>query len=86
MDDPDPVEAEAIKAHARRLHRRAKWLGVDVPSDWYVTDRDDFESFIGGGHHDQVEAKLQSAMWQLLTSGIGLVGGILGIAAFIRTC
>ena len=82
----DPNEAEAVKVVSRRLHQRAKWLSVDVPSEWYVTEENDLEYFIGGLYHDRVRAKLQSAMWRILTSGVGLVGGLLGIAAFVRGC
>ena len=86
--DEDHERGE-VKAEARRLHQQAKRWRVEIPEEWYVTVRDpndDFESFIGGVYHDRVKAKIQNARWALLTSGIGLVGGILGIAAFIRSC
>lgn len=81
-----PDEVEEVKVEARRLHKRAKRLGVEVPQEWYVTDEDDFESFIGGLYHDRLLIKIRNAQWLLLTSGIGLVGGIFGIAALVRSC
>src|SRR3954463_1140427 len=81
----DPVEEE-IRAEARRLHRQARRWIVEVPDEWYVSAEDDFEIFIGARYHERVRAKLQNAQWRLLTSGIGLIGGLLGILAFARSC
>jgi hypothetical protein len=81
----DP-EIEDMKAEARSLNQKARWLSVEIPDEWYVTDDDDFEVFIGGLYHDRVRAKIQTAYWRLFTSSIGLVGGVLGIAAFVRSC
>lgn len=79
-------EMEAVKAVARQLHGTAQWWSVEIPTEWYCTDDADFESFIGGLYHDRVRARIRQKQRSMLTSGIGLVGGILGIAAFIRSC
>jgi hypothetical protein len=81
----DPVEEE-IRVEARRLNRDALRWNVEVPDEWYVTAEDDYEIFIGGRYHERLRARLQDAKWRLLTSGIGLIGGVLGIAAFARSC
>lgn len=79
-------ELEAVKVVARRLHSSARWWNVEIPEEWYRTDDDDFESFIGGLYHERVRTRIRQKQWSLLTSGIGLVGGILGIAAFVQSC
>ena len=79
-------ELEAVKVEARRLHRSARTWGVEIPEEWYCTDPDDSESFIGGLYHDRVRSRISNKRWTMLTSGVGLVGGILGIAALIKTC
>jgi hypothetical protein len=81
----DP-ELETVKAEARRLRKRAIRWGVELPQEWSCSDEDDFESFICGIHHDNVRAKIQNAKWAHLTGGVGLIGGILGIVAFVRSC
>ena len=57
-----------------------------MPDEWYVTAEDDYEVFIGGRYQEPVRAKLQQAKWRLLTSVIGLIGGVLGMLAFARSC
>jgi hypothetical protein len=81
----DPVQEE-IRAEARRLNRDARRWSVEVPDEWYVTAEDDYEIIIDGRYHERVRARLADAKWRLLTSGIGLIGGVLGIAAFARSC
>ena len=81
----DPLEKQ-IRAEARRLNRAARRLSVEVPDEWYVTAEDDYEVFIGGRYHERVRAKLRQAKWRLLTSVIGLIGGVLGMLAFARSC
>ena len=51
-----------------------------------MTDEEDFESFIGRLYHDRLRAKMQNAKLAYLTSAVGLIGRVLGIAAFVRSC
>src|SRR4051794_17054879 len=81
----DSLEEE-IRAEARRLNRAAKRLSVEVPDEWYVTAEDDYEVFIGGRYHQRVRERLHQAKWRLLTSVLGLIGGVLGMLAFARSC
>jgi hypothetical protein len=72
---------EAVKEEARRLHQSARRWHVEVPEEWYVTDANDSEYFIGGLYHDRVRARIRNHQWSLLGSAVALIGGILTIAA-----
>jgi hypothetical protein len=82
----DPNETAAVEAKAYRLQRRAKWWSVEVPEDWYVKSDHDGSHFIGGLYHERLRQRIRVAQWNRFTSAVGLVGGILGITAFVRAC
>ena len=82
MNDPT---LEEVKDQARRLHQKAKRWNVEVPQEWYVTDNGDFELFIGGLYHDPVKARIRNAQWTFVGLLVGIVGGLLGIAAFVAS-
>jgi hypothetical protein len=82
MDNP---EESAVLEAARRLHHRAARWSVEIPEEWYVTG-DDGESVIGGIFYERVRDRIRRAKLAYRCASVSLVGGILGIASFVRGC
>ena len=55
------AELAQVKTAARNLVRAATRWGVEIPLQWYVTDDEDGESFIGGLYHQALAARIQAA-------------------------
>ena len=69
-------EIESVKVEARRLRQSARRWWVEVPDEWYCTDTEDFESFIGGLYHDRIRMRIRSRQVALVVGAIGAVAAV----------